>query len=111
MLIVTTGGWDSHYGPRGINGPIDDVLFPIQHGILHYPGFDVLPPLVVYRSSRMDDALFAAASAELGARLDRLWTDAPIAFRPQNGGDYSIPQLELKPEHAPGREGFSVHRR
>ncbi|OHC12983.1 MAG: NAD(P)H dehydrogenase, partial [Pseudomonadales bacterium GWC1_66_9] len=44
MLIVTAGGWESHYGPRGINGPIDDILFPIQHGILYYPGFDVLPP-------------------------------------------------------------------
>ncbi len=31
MLIVTTGGWESHYGARGINGPIDDLLFPIHH--------------------------------------------------------------------------------
>lgn len=36
MLIVTAGGWESHYAPRGINGPIDDILFPIQHGMLHY---------------------------------------------------------------------------
>ncbi|MEJ1268850.1 NAD(P)H-dependent oxidoreductase [Pantoea ananatis] len=45
MLVVTMGGWESHYSPRGINGHIDDILFPIQHGILFYPGFDVLPPL------------------------------------------------------------------
>ncbi|MGC1549718.1 MAG: NAD(P)H-dependent oxidoreductase, partial [Rhodanobacter sp.] len=44
MLVVTTGGWADHYSERGINGPIDDVLFPIQHGMLFYPGFDVLPP-------------------------------------------------------------------
>ncbi|MEB5488419.1 hypothetical protein QMA73_30425, partial [Burkholderia pseudomallei] len=25
---------------RGINGPIDDLLYPIHHGILYYPGFD-----------------------------------------------------------------------
>ncbi len=43
MLLVTTGGWASHYSPRGINGPINDILFPIQHGILFYPGFTVLP--------------------------------------------------------------------
>lgn len=48
MLLVTAGGWASHYGPRGINGPIDDLLFPIQHGVLFYPGYDVLPPFVVY---------------------------------------------------------------
>src|ERR1700755_2836275 len=44
MLIVTAGGWESHYAQRGINGPIEDILFPIQHGMLYYPGFDVLPP-------------------------------------------------------------------
>jgi NAD(P)H dehydrogenase (quinone) len=56
MLIVTTGGWESHYAQRGINGPIDDILFPIQHGILHYPGFEVLPPFVLYRTGRVDEA-------------------------------------------------------
>lgn len=28
MLVVTAGGWETHYGPRGINGPIDDLLSP-----------------------------------------------------------------------------------
>ncbi|EGJ10316.1 NAD(P)H-dependent oxidoreductase [Rubrivivax benzoatilyticus] len=109
MLVVTTGGWASHYAPRGINGPIDDILFPIQHGILFYPGFEVLPPHVVYRSGRIDDAGFAQASAALGERLDALWTTEPIAFRRQNFGDYRIPELELRPELAPGESGFSIH--
>ncbi len=54
MLIVTAGGWAEHYSPRGINGPIDDILFPIQHGMLFYPGFEVLPPLVFYRTDKTD---------------------------------------------------------
>jgi len=109
MLIVTTGGWESHYAPRGINGPIDDVLFPIQHGILHYPGFDVLPPFVVYRSGRMDADRFAQIRDMLGQRLDALWSAAPIAFRKQNGGDYAIPELTLRPQVAQGRVGFAAH--
>src|SRR5690606_20357362 len=28
MVVVTIGGWREHYGARGINGPIDDLLFP-----------------------------------------------------------------------------------
>ncbi|GLU33715.1 NAD(P)H-dependent oxidoreductase [Trinickia caryophylli] len=109
MLIVTTGGWESHYSARGINGPIDDLLFPIQHGVLHYPGFDVLPPFVVYRTSRVDAARFETISDSLGKRLDALATTEPIAFRRQNGGDYDIPQLTLAPHLAPGRTGFAVH--
>ncbi|KWN84404.1 NAD(P)H-dependent oxidoreductase [Burkholderia ubonensis] len=109
MLVVTTGGWESHYGPRGINGPIDDVLFPIQHGILYYPGFDVLPPFVIYRSGKMDDARFAQTRDALGERLDSLWATPPIPFRRQNAGDYEIPALTLKEDVAPERVGFAAH--
>ncbi|GAA5234906.1 NAD(P)H-dependent oxidoreductase [Verticiella sediminum] len=109
MLVVTTGGWESHYAPRGINGPIDDILFPIQHGILFYPGFDVLAPHVIYRTGKIDEAGFAAACTALGQRLDDLWTSAPIAFRKQNAGDYQIPALTLRPELAPGKAGFGIH--
>jgi NAD(P)H dehydrogenase (quinone) len=109
MLVVTTGGWESHYSPRGINGPIDDVLFPIQHGILYYPGFDVLPPFVVHRTSRMDAQRFLATCDALGQRLDHLWTTTPIPFRQQNAGDYEIPALTLRADIAPGQAGFAIH--
>ncbi|MFT3803837.1 MAG: NAD(P)H-dependent oxidoreductase [Burkholderiaceae bacterium] len=109
MLMVTTGGWASHYEPRGINGPIDDLLFPIQHGILFYPGFDVLPPYVIHRTSRIDAAAFAQISEALGRRLDELWTTPPIPFRKQNAGDYRIPELTLRPGLVPGQAGFGIH--
>jgi NAD(P)H dehydrogenase (quinone) len=109
MLVVTTGGWDSHYSARGINGPIDDLLFPIQHGVLYYPGFDVLPPFVSYRSGKMDDARFASIREALGARLDALFETAPIPYRPQNSGQYEIPALTLRDDIAPDRKGFAAH--
>jgi len=109
MLVVTAGGWESHYAPRGINGPIDDILFPIQHGILYYPGFDVLPPFMIYRTDRMDEARFTQTCGALGQRLDDLWKTAPIAFRPQNAGAYVIPELTLREDIAPDRFGFASH--
>jgi NAD(P)H dehydrogenase (quinone) len=109
MLSVTTGGWESHYGARGINGPIDDLLFPIQHGILFYPGFQVLPPFLVYRTGRMDAARFSAILDAYGRRLDALFETSPIPYRAQNAGDYEIPELVLKPHVAPGAQGFSAH--
>ncbi len=109
MLLVTTGGWDSHYSARGINGPIDDILFPIQHGMLFYPGFDVLPPFVTFRSSRVDAEVFAAITRDLGKRLDTLATTAPIPYRRQNYGDYEIPALTLKDEVATDLTGYAAH--
>ncbi|MFM0172500.1 NAD(P)H-dependent oxidoreductase [Paraburkholderia sediminicola] len=109
MLVVTTGGWESHYSPRGINGPMDDVLFPIQHGILYYPGFDVLPPFVIYRTSRIDETNYPEVRDALGQRLDDLWNTAPIPFRPQNSGAYTIPELTLRADIEPEKVGFGAH--
>jgi NAD(P)H dehydrogenase (quinone) len=109
MLIVTAGGWESHYSARGINGPMDDLLFPINHGVLHYPGFDVLPPYVVYQTGYLDESRYQQTLAELGGRLDALWETAPIAYRKQNGGDYHVPSLELKPGLSDARCGFDIH--
>ncbi|WP_144148590.1 NAD(P)H-dependent oxidoreductase [Paraburkholderia sp. BCC1884] len=109
MLVVTTGGWEPHYSARGINGPIDDLLFPIQHGVLHYPGFEVLPPHVIYRTGKIDEANYPQVSDALGQRLDRLFTTAPIPYRRQNGGAYTIPDCRLRDDIAPDRVGFAAH--
>ena len=110
MLIVTAGGWEDHYGARGINGPIDDLLFPINHGILHYPGYEVLPPFVAYRVDGLDQQGFALVAERLRERMRTIGTTPPIPYRTQNGGDYAIPSLQLHP----GREvsdakSFALH--
>ncbi|TWB47707.1 NAD(P)H dehydrogenase (quinone) [Bradyrhizobium sacchari] len=110
MLIVTAGGWQEHYSARGINGPIDDLLFPINHGILYYPGYDVLPPFVVYKSDKLDEAGFEAVAARLRERMSTLATTPPIAYRRQNGGDYLIPDMQLRSGlEDPGVSGFALH--
>jgi NAD(P)H dehydrogenase (quinone) len=109
MLTVTVGGWAEHYSVRGINGRMEDLLFPINHGILHYPGFDVLPPYVIYQTGWLDELRYQQTVAELGARLDTLWETDPIPYRMQNGGDYDIPSCELKPGLSARRGGFDIH--
>ena len=109
MLIVSTGGWESHYSARGVNGPIDDLLFPIPHGILYSPGFEVLPAFTFHRTGKIDEARYVSICDALRGRLDELWTTKPIAFRPQNAGDYHIPELTLRDEIAPGQSGFAAH--
>ncbi len=110
MLLVTTGGWEEHYSARGINGPIDDLLFPINHGILYYPGYDVLPPFVAYKVDRLDAAGFSQVTEQLRERMRTLATTTPIPYRKQNGGDYLIPSMQLRPGLGePGSVGFALH--
>lgn len=109
MLIVTTGGWAPHYSERGINGRIDDLLFPINHGMLFYPGFEVLPPYLIYQTGKMDEARFRRTQEELGARLDNVAVTAPIPYRRQNGGDYEVPSCVLKEGLSVDRQGLDIH--
>lgn len=110
MLIVTAGGWEDHYAPRGVNGPIDDLLFPINHGILYYPGYEVLPPFVTYSTDRFDETDFEAATSRLRQRMRSIETTSPIPYRQQNGGDYAIPAMQLRPGLEPANtSGFRLH--
>lgn len=110
MLVVTAGGWEEHYAPRGVNGPMDDLLFPINHGILYYPGYDVLPPFVTYSVDRLDEAGFEIVAERLRERMRTLETMHPIPYRRQNGGDYLIPSMQLRPElGGPATGGFGLH--
>ncbi|MFK0170448.1 NAD(P)H-dependent oxidoreductase [Streptomyces sp. NPDC090306] len=110
LLSVTVGGPEAHYAPRGINGPIADLLFPFHHGILYYPGLDVLPPFVVYGTDRVTADTYPEVAKAWEERLLTLESTEPIAFRRQNFGDYEIPSLRLKEGlEAEGRTGFGLH--
>lgn len=108
MLSVTMGGPASDYAPRGINGQLDELLFPITHGTLFFPGMEVLPTHAVYDTGRIDAAGVAAAKAALAARMHTLFSDAPIPYRTQNGGDYPDRHL-LADGVAPGVTGLRAH--
>ncbi|MEU8432808.1 NAD(P)H-dependent oxidoreductase [Streptomyces sp. NPDC029216] len=110
MLSVTVGGPGSHYSDRGINGPMDDLLYPIQHGILYHPGMEVLPPFVLYRAGRLSAEAFADAAEQWKERLLTLEDTDPVPYRSQNGGDYEIPAVRLREGlESPGRSGFGLH--
>lgn len=56
MLSLTTGSGPALFTPDGLHGGMDAILFPINHGILRFNGFDALPPFVVYSPAHVDDA-------------------------------------------------------
>jgi NAD(P)H dehydrogenase (quinone) len=108
LLSVTTGGPAADYSERGINGPIEQILFPITHGMLFFAGMEVLPTFTVYGTGKISESDVASAKLALEQRLARLFLDAPIPYRRQNDGDYPDGH-ELSTEVAPGVSGIVAH--
>ncbi|MEM1422379.1 MAG: NAD(P)H-dependent oxidoreductase [Planctomycetota bacterium] len=87
MLSITTGGPPTMYGPDGINGDIDTVLYPINHGVFRFIGFDVLPQHVVWGPARMTDDGRAQAIEGYRERLRAFHETEPIAYPPLSDFD------------------------
>lgn len=110
MLCITVGGRVAHYGPRGVAGPIDDILWPIQHGILFYPGMAVLPPTVFYEVGKITEQDVQTLAAIYSKRLLSAMTTEPIPFRTQNGGDYDKHQV-LRAGLGAGSHALLIHQK
>lgn len=110
QVIVTAGSPEPAMGPRGVNGQLDQVLFPLLHGTLFYVGMDVLPPYAVYGADRIEADDHALLSKGLTEHLLDLERVAPLPYRTQNGGDYDD-HLVLRDHLAPERDGLQVHLR
>lgn len=110
LTIVTSGSPSDALGPRGINGQLDEVLFPLLHGTLWYVGIEPLPPMCVYGADRITESEFHSWVGELRKRITTIGDTEPMSYRSQSSGDYDS-NLVLRPEHAPGTTGIAVHRR
>lgn len=99
MVTVTTGTAESTYAPDGIDGALDDVLWPVHNGLLRYCGFDVLDPVAVHAPGRQSPESRAAA---LERYADDLWSlsDRPRLFfhpREDYGDDERLlPHVEIR---------------
>lgn len=108
MLCVTVGGPETDYSPRGINGPLEQLLFPITHGTLFFPGMEVLPTFAVYGAGSLTPSRAKSALVDWRERVRGLFVDPPIPFRAQSGGDYSD-QHVLNEGVAPAQTGLMAH--
>jgi len=53
MCSLTTGSMPAVYSEHGRNGTLSALLFPINHGMLYFTGFEVLEPFVVHAPARL----------------------------------------------------------
>ncbi|WP_407551186.1 NAD(P)H-dependent oxidoreductase [Streptomyces sp. Pv4-95] len=108
MVVVTAGARAATLGPRGVNGDLNDLLFPLQHGTLWYTGMSVVPPLLIPSADRATGEDYETAALRLRERLRTLPTTEPLPFRHQNTGDYDD-ELLLHPHLAGGHQGPAAH--
>lgn len=108
LAVITLGDRPQAIGPRGISGELQELQFGLLHGTFAYTGMSVLPPWALPSADRIEDA--APAIASLAGRLDGLFHDAPLPYRPRFTGDYSR-EGALEARLCPGETGLSVHLR
>lgn len=82
MAALTTGGPPSIYSAEGLNGDIDALLYPINHGIFRFVGFDVLPQFVAWGPARASDDERQGYLDAYRERLLTLEQTQPIAYPP-----------------------------
>ncbi len=95
LLSLTTGGPSNTYGSRAVNGDLEALLYPVQHGMLYYVGFDVLPPFVAYSVARNTPEQREAYLREYADRLRRWPITKPIPYPTLEQYDE---EMQLKPE-------------
>ena len=80
FILLTTGSSKRQSSSRGINGPIEAILFPIHHGLLYYVGFAVLPPFIVWQPSRHTEEQRNRVLKDLQVYLQSIDQLSPIKF-------------------------------
>lgn len=80
MCSLTIGGPPPIYSGRGLNGPIGDILFPINHGMLYFTGFTVIEPFLVHAPVRISAEERAAHLARYRERVLGLATAPTIVY-------------------------------
>jgi NAD(P)H dehydrogenase (quinone) len=99
MLSVTIGGPASMYTDNGLNGEINTILYPINHGILRFTGFDVLPPFLVYAPARITEEERLAEIERYRRTVLDLWEIEPIRYRSLRDYDERYTLRETRSEN------------
>ncbi|XP_028249688.1 NAD(P)H dehydrogenase [quinone] 1-like [Parambassis ranga] len=111
MLSFTTGSQESMFSANGINGDMNVTLWPLQNGILHYCGFQVLAPQIFWAPSYIPPDARKTMLEGWRKRLQGLLGEEPLGFTPMDCFD-GEKGFQLKPEvhekHASQQFGLAV---
>uniref|UniRef100_A0A3P8V7U9 Ribosyldihydronicotinamide dehydrogenase [quinone] n=1 Tax=Cynoglossus semilaevis TaxID=244447 RepID=A0A3P8V7U9_CYNSE len=108
MLSFTTGAMQTMFRPDGINGDINVTLWPLQNGVLHFCGFQVLAPQIFWGPAHCPPTVRAAMLQGWQTRLQGLVAEKPLTFAPSDlfdltvkGGFMLLPEARAEQESQP----------
>ncbi|XP_078527460.1 NAD(P)H dehydrogenase [quinone] 1-like isoform X3 [Lissotriton helveticus] len=91
LLSFTLGGAASSYGPSGIRGDMNLILWTIQNGILNFCCVQVLAPQISYAVSLISNEARMKLLEAWKTRLENIWEENTISFVPGSDFDLSDP--------------------
>ena len=106
LVITTAGDRLSSFGPRGLNGDIESLLFPLLHGTFWYTGIAPLRPHLVSGTDLPGWTGYADEVDRLTTRLATIADEDPIPYRMRD--DYDTDRV-LHPRIFPDRVDLGVH--
>lgn len=95
MLCTTTGTACGAYTPTGMHGDINQILYPINHGVLYFVGLEILPPYVAFSPARVGQEKREEYLEEYRSRLLNVENTDTMSYHPL--ADYDR-NLQLKSE-------------
>ncbi|XP_011832085.1 PREDICTED: NAD(P)H dehydrogenase [quinone] 1 isoform X4 [Mandrillus leucophaeus] len=113
VLSITTGGSGSMYSLQGIHGDMNVILWPIQSGILHFCGFQVLEPQLTYSIGHTPADARIQILEGWKKRLENIWDETPLYFAPSSLFDLNfqagfLMKKEVQDEEKNKKFGLSV---
>lgn len=113
LLSITTGGSGSMYSLQGIHGDMNVILWPIQSGILHFCGFQVLAPQLTYSIGHTPADARLQILDGWKKRLGRVWEESALYFAPSSLFDLNfqagfLMKKEAREEQKNKEVGLSV---
>ncbi|MEE6500308.1 hypothetical protein FKM82_003736, partial [Ascaphus truei] len=87
LLSFTTGAPETMFSPKGLNGDISVILWPMQNGMLNFCGFQVLAPQISYAVAHIPHPARAQILEGWRKCLDKIWDEKSISFIPNQDSD------------------------
>jgi NAD(P)H dehydrogenase (quinone) len=80
IAVMTTGGPESMYLEGSLNGSMDALMYPVNHGVFWFLGFSPLPQEVAWGPAHVDEATRAAMLDRWRGRVRGVFEEAVIEY-------------------------------